>query len=332
MITGSFPPQVCGVGDFSSRLVRDLRSQGVTVEVFPLGTGGFFCSKCGVHRRREYDLYHIQYPSLGYEWSLCPQFLALRYKCSLVTLHEASQTRLLRRIALVPLLMFSRWIVFTNSFERSFCKSLFPTIDKKSSVIPIGSSILPPDGTIVADWHDREYIVFFGLIRPHRGIEEFLRFAQLLRQNNGSAAIILIGKTAGKWKAYCSRIIHQARSVGIECMLGLDEEGVSALLRKSAFGYLPFPDGLTERRSSALALFAHGVAVISNTTDITPRAIREAVANAGSPEEAANIACHFLDHPQALRIMQEKSLSVANEYSWERIGRSYIDLYTSLIS
>ncbi len=331
MITGSFPPQVCGVGDFSSRLVRELRSQGVIVDVFPLGMGGFFCKRCGIHRIGKYDLYHIQYPSLGYKWSLCPQFLAFRYKCSLVTLHEASQTRLLRRIALVPLLMFSRWIVFTNSFEQSFCKSLFPAISKKSSVIPIGSSILPPDGAIVADWHDRKYIVFFGLIRPNKGLEEFLRFARLLRQHNGSAAIILIGKTTGKWKAYCSRIIHQARSVGIECMFGLDEGDVSALLRKSALGYLPFPDGLTERRSSVLALFAHGVAVISNTTDITPHTIREAVANAGSPEEAANIACHFLDHPQALRAMQEKSLSVAYEYSWKRIGRSYIDLYTSLV-
>src|SRR4051794_20890610 len=113
-ISGSLPPEPCGVGDFTAKLVQALRDLGVTVSVIHgedwtvAGVGNIL--RCIQESRP--DIIHIQYPTRGFEKHLGPHLLALRVK-SVVTLHEASQVHPLRTLSLLAFTMRSH-LVFTT--------------------------------------------------------------------------------------------------------------------------------------------------------------------------------------------------------------------------
>jgi hypothetical protein len=79
LITGSVPPQPCGVGDFSYCLAVALQKQGVRVE---LVTHRDWRAQAVIGLKREIlhwepDVVHIQYPTLGFGSLLGPQALSM---------------------------------------------------------------------------------------------------------------------------------------------------------------------------------------------------------------------------------------------------------------
>ena len=98
MVTGSFPDDPCGVGDYTARLSQELARQGMHVcilttdlpEIKSLDHHSITVCKV-VKSWRLYntfrfvrslkamkpDLIHIQYPTRGYRWFLLPNLLPL---------------------------------------------------------------------------------------------------------------------------------------------------------------------------------------------------------------------------------------------------------------
>mgnify|MGYP001580367953 FL=1 len=98
MVTGSFPDDPCGVGDYTARLSQELAKQGMHVYVLTTdlpeikSLDHYSINVCKVVKSwRLYntfrfvrslkamkpDLIHIQYPTRGYRWFLLPNFLPL---------------------------------------------------------------------------------------------------------------------------------------------------------------------------------------------------------------------------------------------------------------
>src|SRR5579863_9781322 len=91
----------CGVKDYSYRLAEALGNIGLGVELLAPDDWGLkswllFCEKL---RHSQFDIVHIQYPSIGNRKSLCPHLLgAMRVaKGTVVTLHEHSSLPILQR-------------------------------------------------------------------------------------------------------------------------------------------------------------------------------------------------------------------------------------------
>jgi glycosyltransferase involved in cell wall biosynthesis len=189
MVSGSYPPDVCGAADYTRRLAEALRARGVNVEVIT-GTDWGITNVPRVQRRIRTlgaDLAHIQYPTVGYGRKLGPHLVGLLER-AVVTLHEASQTHILRQLSLFPLL-FGRHIIFTNRFEQAYVNRIAPWVSQRSSVIPIGSNV--PIGR--ADGERRlDEVVYFGTCsvsdpgaRNTTYVQHKLAMEQLVRTHPG---------------------------------------------------------------------------------------------------------------------------------------------------
>src|SRR6187402_3048327 len=127
-VTGSYPPAVCGVGDYSERLFNALNKGDDIFELFyktNWSVANFF-SYLREIKSKKADLIHIQYPTEGYGYSFLPLLLMafLPKKKIIVTIHELSNRTFKAKMFTMLLLFFSNKIIVTNETEYGYLKRL----------------------------------------------------------------------------------------------------------------------------------------------------------------------------------------------------------------
>jgi len=329
MITGSYPPNVCGAGDYTERLVGSLENFGHSVEVIT-GSGWRLSDAPAVLKRINAcgaDIVHLQYPTVGYGRKLGPQLIALVAR-GVVTLHEASQTHLLRRLSLLPLLL-SRHIIFTNRFERDYVCRIAPWVRQRSSIVPIGSNM--PVGRVDGERRLDE-IVYFGLIRPAKGLEQVLDAARILKQRIPGMMVRIVGLALKEHETYLEMLRRASADLPVVWDLGLSDQEAANRMANAAIAYGPFPDGASERRGSLLALLTNGVATVTTRGVQTPSALDHVVEFAASPIEAVAIFEALRKDGLRRTTLVEQGARYAASFSWPDIADQHIRLYESIIT
>lgn len=329
MITGSYPPSVCGIGDYTSKLVEALSASGIEVEVY---SGDIDWS---LYKAKELadriaatspDVVHIQYPATGYGHKLGPQALSLMLKPCIVTLHEFSQVHWLRKLSLYSFCFGAEHFIFTSDFERSYAAKFAPWIEGRSCAIPIGSFI-----SSSAEVCEKELlgIVSFGLIRPDKGIEKLIELAALIKLKGLPLKVRIIGAVDPKQPDYIEKLRIDTSDLPITWEIGLSAHKVSSLLARSRIAYMPFPDGASERRSSLLAVLLNGVVTVSTQGRFTTNELMDTLAFAESPEQALQIIQQILEQPERLKALAQRSREYAQRRDWNQIASQHIALYRS---
>ncbi|MEO8330918.1 MAG: hypothetical protein ABI479_00670 [Gallionella sp.] len=318
------------MGGYTYRLVEALREKDCEVDVF---TGNNFKLLNATNLAEQVlaskpDIVHIQYPTAGYGPSLGPQMLSVLIRRCVITLHEVSQVNLLRRLSLYPFSFRTRHIIFTNAFEKDYATKYAPWIARRSSVIPIGSAIQPCDSNQEKDLSE---IVYFGLIRPKKGIEEVLTLARLIKLNSLSMSIRIIGMIEPRFQPYLLRLQNVSSDLPVTWNLGLPEDVVSVLLSRSKVAYMPFPDGASERRSSLLALLANDVATVTTSGPFTPYEMNGVVKYAATPAEALPLIKEFLSNVEKRSEVASEMRKYMQRRQWGEIAAAHAVLYQSAL-
>lgn len=330
LITGSYPPDICGVADYTAALGKYLRRAGVQVSVYSgrrwdLSNAGRIAREL---RASDADILHMQYPARGYGWNLGPQLLAV-LEPLVMTIHECSQAHILRRLSLYPFTLRAPRIIFTNEFERRYVRQFAPWIEHRSDVIPIGTNV----GVALGRTDRlRNVVTYFGLIRPQKGLEHVLEMASYFKTRTNGLSVRIVGTVSPRDKDYYENLRHKARELPIEWVLGLDGDRLSRALAETEVAYLPFPDGASERRSSLIAMLANRAAVITTQGLHTPPAMEQAVLLANSPTEAATLAEELYNDPERRAATQSSSSEYALKFSWENIAAQHIAIYHQLFA
>ncbi len=325
MVTGSYPPDICGAGDYTARLVEALSARDVAVEVVTgcdWGAADLITLLRRINAGR-FDVVHIQYPTVGYGRKLGPHLAALIQR-SVVTLHEASQSHFFRRLSLYFFLL-ARHIIFTNSHDLDYVSRLAPWVRRRSSVIPIGSNV-----RVAASDRNLRDIVYFGLIRPKKGLEDVLALAALIKERRGDLKVRIIGAPMPEHAEYYKQLRASANSLPVIWEEGLTPMEIAVLLSRARIGYLPFPDGASERRGSLIALLANGVATITTRGAHTPSGMSGIVEFAPSPQDA--LCCiERLNADEGYRLRLERSASnYAQGFDWGGIADEHIKIYQKI--
>jgi glycosyltransferase involved in cell wall biosynthesis len=328
MICGSYPPDVCGVGDYTAQLVQSLKQIGISVDT--------------LHRMRwnsdavneirqiiaqhQYNLVHIQYPSVGYGKSLAPQILSLRVP-AVVTLHEFSHVRIPRRLSSLPFLFSARHLLFTSQYELENIQRFAPWISGKSSVIPIGTNILPAQSMGRRRFDE---VIYFGLISPRKGIEKVLEFASIAGREQAPITVRIIGRIPLGFREYAKKLIADARDLPVVWTLDESESQVAEHLAKASVAYFPFPDGASDRRGSLKAALAAGVVCISTEGKQLSSQLRSLLTIAAGSEDAMVKAMDLLSNENTWEKVSAAGRAHSESFRWDQIALKHLELYEKL--
>jgi glycosyltransferase involved in cell wall biosynthesis len=325
LVTGSTPPDMCGVGDYTRSLALALEKAGVRAEVFLHHRWGITGTFAAIRRLSEAEdaLVHIQYPTEGYGYSLGPQLCSL-VRPSVATLHEFSLAHSLRKVSLLPFTLRSPYLVMTSEFEKRSLMAKMPWSGRRIRVIPVGSNL--PARRVLSE-EPKKRIAYFGLIMPRKGLEDLIEFSNLVRKNGLDWETVIIGRILSRHASYAKNLIDRSHPDRVRWILDRGPEEISELLSRTTLGYFPFPDGASERRGSLKAALAAGLPCITTRTGQTPPAMSEAVVFASTPVEAFELALRLVNSPEERRRLSQSALDYARSFSWETIAQAHVQLY-----
>lgn len=321
---------MCGVADYSYRLADALRELRAAVVLEEPTVWSLEAARAirGRHAGEPDTIFHLQYPSLTMGNSLSPAGLPFLLPRFFATLHEFRVFSLPRKALFASHSLFARRIVFSNGAERDNFRRWYPWSGPRLEVIPIGNNITRIGGRMPGP----ERLVYFGQISRNKGVELFLETAGLLRAAGNPIEIRMIGAMTDNDPDFKSLVLGSAEKYGIVKRLSLPAEEVSAELNAASFALLPFPDGVSDKRGSALAALDHGVTVLTTHSAATPgwlRAVTHPVVSAG--DAAAAIAA-MLDGTRPRRKSPELLEQEMHARDWREIARRHIALYRASAS
>jgi len=329
LLCGPCPPGACGVGDYTVCLARALNQRGIEAHVISSGNWNLFGSTKrykGVDRAR-FDVVHIQYPTFGFGWAPIPQVLALVQRC-VVTIHEASGAHILRKLSLLPFCIRPKRLVFTSEYERQFAVKWVPWVSKSSCVIPITSNISAFEGP---SKRSLDEILYFGLIMPHKGLESVIALGELVKASGLSFRIRIIGSCPREHAAYFEELKSKTSTLPIIWENELSENQVAKRLASSSIAYLPYPDGVSERRASFKAALLNGVAVITTRGQHTPSTLEGLVSFCANPEEALVAVRSLIGDAEQRTKLALRACAYARQFSWDSIAEAHLTLYRNVL-
>jgi glycosyltransferase involved in cell wall biosynthesis len=361
IVTGSYPPLRCGVGDYTYKLSRAIRNQGVDVNVIT-------SKKARSHPRPEFlypavkkwsvvrmfflarqirqslpRIVHIQYPTIDYGYHLGPQALLILLRLLgqkvITTIHEFQMARIPRRLSLMPFLFWSNLLIFTSEEERTAVTQSFTWLRNRildtSYVIPVGSNI-PLLSNMKVSREEGPVISFFGLFYPGRKIELVIHAFDEARKKHPALKFRFIGDVHPRYKGYFLKIKELAEEVlpheSLEWILGRTPEEIALALRQSVACVLPFPDGASFRRTTFIAALSLGIPIITTRGKSTSGQIVDGV-NVLFADNATSIANRIdllLTETSLADSIAENSKKLSSSFSWERIASDHIRAYERL--
>jgi len=324
LITGAYPPDVCGVGDYVGLLMNT--QTGKKWEMYYSKDWRFNSILKHIKMLKTINAKYLvmQFPLRSSGWSLVPHLICIYFswfssKCFGVVIHEQSQLSLKAYIAEVLILISANKLIFTTEYEQNYAIKRIPLIRKRSKIIKIYSNIKKPK--IIKEIEKRNIdIVHFGLFWPNKGIEQFISDVTPLVD---SFKVILAGKIPEGLEEYYAKLRKMCEKVKIEIRLNLDDNKISELLNDSKIAYLPFPDGASERRGSMLASMVNGAVVVTRVSKLTTETIINSVVNISKTS-----LMQILSDYDLLRKKQQAALEYVNTQmpkNADEVASSYDD-------
>lgn len=326
-ITGSYPPRVCGVGDYTFKLLDFFkkRTERFNFDIFYKADWSikYFRAYLAELKKIKPDFYHMQYPTEGYGYSFVPLFLFvfLPRKKTIVTVHELSSRNISAYIYTKILIMFSGVTIVSNELEREHaCKFLLNK--KKVKVIPIASNIKVSEYA-TNKFSDRPIdLAYFGHIRPIKGIEEFILTVSKLPVSSNTA---IIGQSLERYEEFFEGIVSEAKRLNINVIANKGEDEIADILAKVKIMYLPFPDGVSNRRGSLLASIQNGCVIVTTTSHYEEFNVffGKYCFLLKSNEDASDIIRKILKEEIELKDMSDIIL----KFSWDAVMEAHFTIY-----
>lgn len=308
-----------------------------------------------VWQNNVYDILSWQYqPALyGSKWSLYNTilaWLAQHYSHLITTFHTLtypspfSPTRL-NALAISAL---SHQTIVTNQKHHQELLALYPAAKNKNHLIPVGSNILPSPES----WQNRHtiytqvreklnipppkiLITNFGLIYPDKNLETLVRAVSKLHTAGYPTHLLLIGQASQSSNRYLTDLKNLVQQEGLESHVTwvhdcpVDE--VSRYLFASDIYAVPYKDGLTTRRTSALAGMAHGLPTVATKGPATPDIFITEQNVLLTPLDDENAffqaLLNLVTSDEKRHLLGKAARDLSKQFSWEFIAEQMANIF-----
>jgi glycosyltransferase involved in cell wall biosynthesis len=254
-----------------------------------------------------------------------------RFSCLKVTTFHTLWGGGLNRFWGLLILWCSSKIIATNSEIMSILKRHLPFLLKRTYWIPIATNILPVKVENKFQKESYPIVSYFGMIYPGKGLELILDTLEELKRKNEQFIFKFIG---GKiiyfpsYKEYFKDELERRNLNDVVDHLGyVPPEDVSEWLTKSRFVFLPYEQGLSDRRGTFLAAIAHGKPVLTSPP-IVPMPILKNGINVIWPNEIkldsyVEIAQKLLHNDELISKLEKGAKNLSCLFSWKKIAEKY---------
>jgi glycosyltransferase involved in cell wall biosynthesis len=225
----------------------------------------------------------------------------------------------------LPFAVRSARLVFVTEAERQTFLRTAPWALSRSEVIPLASNI----PFLSAGERDPNRVVYFGLIRPRKGLEEFLKAARL--GNQTALRFRIVGAPDPRHVDYFEALRKAHEDLAVTWIVGRDASEVAEELASATYAYLPFPDGASERRGSLLSVMGNGVVTLTTRGRHTPEDMWPAAVFVRDPEEAVRVLVGLGQSEGERRRLSEAALQYGRRFSWDEVARRHLELYRTVL-
>ncbi len=328
LVTGSPTAGRCGIHDFSHALAGALGRANVEVELIDQrdwSAGGTLDLARRLRRGRP-DVVQMQYPMIVGWRSLGPQAAGFLMRVpQVVTLHEFTTFDRLRRASLRAFALSASQIVMTSRSEADRFLARFPGAGTKTTIVPIGSNV--PFRADADAPRDARRIVYFGQIKPLKGLEQFLELAAVAAGHGLPYDFQVVGAPVTWARDYLAGLRGRTEGARVEWLLDRGDDETAGLLAGASAAYLPYPDGASERRGSLIAALGNGAPVVTTDGPDRPADMDGVVMLAPDPAAAcARLEALFAD-PDSERRLRLAGPAYVRRFDWDSIAARYAALY-----
>jgi glycosyltransferase involved in cell wall biosynthesis len=355
-VSGEYPPDVGGVGDYTARLRDALARQGWPSRVLSRARVRRWDARSLVWLLRaapSQGIVHIQYQAGAYDLlgdvCLMPTLLRrLRPGVRVVTtFHDVRLPYLfpkagaLRQMCVSYMARRSHAVIAAD--ERDLVMLGGPS--PRHHRVPIGANLACEPGS---GYHraalrarlgldpDALVVVYFGLLNASKGLDLLLDAFAIIQTSMPTARLLLLGGEVGASdptdRQTAARVRHRLNAFGQRVVRTgwLPPPELSAHLLAADVALLPYADGASPRRGSLLACAEHGLPIVS--TQPASGALSQAIQ--AVPAEPARLAAAVLQIAQSETLkesLQHTSRLLADSVNWSSIASAHIKIYTELI-
>lgn len=356
IISGSYPPMKCGVGDYTAKLIENFKASGHQAEVLTTRDVGrwVFLSIPKIikfTRRFNPDIIHIQYPSSEYGRSLMinflPLFLRLSFPRSKIfcTFHEFKSYTILGKIRAIVGMFACKKIIVVDPEETKAIKRYFPAV--RPGFIPIGANVLPQNNFSESVRERRRTlginngeiaISFYGFIQPDKGFEYLIdAFAEFIARYEDAKLLVLgelgvvghyspmVKKVVKKYQEKIRKKIDDKKITSEIIWTGyLSEDEASKYFPLSDIAVFAFDEGGSTRRGSMITAMAYGLPIVTTK----PSYFKDFYLI--KPKSASAILEALVDISSSLMLrkkLAESSKKSYQEFRWENIINAHLELY-----
>ena len=352
-VSGEYPPDIGGVGDYTARLRAALVDLGCRSEILSRRDVRRWDARALVRVLRSAPregIVHIQFQAAAFDLlgdiCLVPSLLRLvrpRVR-AVTTFHDVRVPYLfpgagsLRAAAVRLLANGSHAVIAADARDLTALGGPSP----RRHHVPIGANVAcaPPPGYDRAAFRARLglsdadlAVVYFGLLNASKGLDLLLDAFERVSERHPRARLLLLGGTVGASDATdrqtAARVRGRVSALGARVVQSgwLEPEMLSAHLLASDVALLPYTDGASARRGSLLACSAHGLPIVTTRpagAEVAP------FVDAELPEATllAEAVLRAFDEPEQLRTA---SRALAERTSWPAIAEIHRSVYQRLL-
>lgn len=348
IVTGSYPPDKCGVGDYTFQLASALAnlpgvevgvlttrnsvepSQLSGVQVYPwiprwtLRNAGLVRRAISAFRP---DVAHIQYPTQGYDGLLARVLPGLVRLCGVrvvQTWHEYFAGNFL--FGLVRVLACNGLVYVRPDLHERLPAWVRAMLLSPQVFVPNASSIRPVELTAEEAKRvrrrlsaDRALVCYFGFVYAHKGVDRLFEIADPERHH---LVLICDLSDAEEYQARILRLAKEPRWAGRVTVTGfLPPRRVAELLAVADAAVFPYTEGTGVWNSSVKAAEDAGVFILATTRD------RELV---GFHEDTNTFLAACEDQSgmrDALKTHIGRRVKARTADPWKEIARAHGELY-----
>jgi len=355
-VSGEYPPDVGGVGDYTARLRVALADLGWPSRILSRRQVRRWDARALLRLLRaapRTGIVHIQFQAGAYDLlgDVCLMPLLVRQfrprTRVVTTFHDLRHPFLFPRAGrlrdrAVRLMAHSSDAVICAD-ERDIRGLGGPS--PRHHLVPIGPNVScePPVDYDRAAFRqqlglhpDTLAVAYFGLLNSSKGLDLLLNAFELVSERRPDARLLLVGGDVGASdptdRATAATLGDRLRRSSQPVLRTgwLQPADLSAHLLAGDLAVLPYADGASARRGSLLACAAHGLPIVS-TLPAAPEVAVSVMAVAREPRLLADAVLRVASDSAERARLRDASVALVRRMSWPAIAAAHIDVYDRLL-